>query len=250
MLISLHQGFINDDSTDPIQCPVLSLNSFPDCVFVKLHSQPQATSQISREVELHLTIRFGEQTIQLPHGGQVVFGLKRGELKLKLAHGRMPLERMGLTAPFQIDIEVEEQFQEGTGKEASLSKDMSIKLTGSSSSTDKVQYKIYQVWTKGTEVEPIWIFAAQIQDLLSGSLRQERLGTVEVEGNPCMVAATFEVSQQTDICLIEPADSLLRKLSLKNLSLNKQQHIYREFFLRCIAPKLQQPLSQVEHQLV
>jgi len=219
-------------------------NSFPDCVFVKLHSQPQAASQIPGEVELHLTIRFGEQIIKLPNGAQVVFGLKRGELKLKLSQCRMPLEKMGLTAPFQVEIEVEEQYQEGSGKEASLSKDLGIKLTGSSSSTDKVQYKIYQVWSKGTEVEPVWVFAAQVQSLLSGGLQQERLGSVAVEGNPCMVAATFEVSQQTDICLIEPEDMLPNRLSF-----NKQRHIRREFFRTIIAPKFQQPLSQVEHQL-
>jgi len=224
-------------------------NNFPDCVFVKLHSQPQVASQIPGEVELHLTIRFGEQIIKLPNGAQVVFGLKRGELKLKLSQCRMPLEKMGLTAPFQVEIEVEEQYQEGSSKEASLSKELGIKLMGSSSSTDKVQYKIHQVWTKGTEVEPVWVFAAQVQDLLSGSLRQERLGVVEVEGNPCVVAATFEVSQQTDICLVEPEDILPKKLSLEKLSMSKQQHIRREFFLRCIAPKFQQPLSQVEHRL-
>jgi len=224
-------------------------NNFPDCVFVKLHSLPQVASQTPGEVELHLTIRFGEQTIKLPSGDQVCFGLKRGELKLKLSKGKMPLERMGLTAPFQVKFEVEEQYQEGSGREASLSKELGVKLTGSSSSADKVQYQLYQAWTRGTEVEPVWVFAAQVQDFLSGSLQQERLGTVEVEGNPCIVAATFEISQQVDICLIQSESILPGRLRLKRLSLSKQQHIQREFFLRCIAPKFRQPLSYVEHQL-
>jgi hypothetical protein len=230
--------------------PAPQPNNFPDCVFVKLHSQPEGSVQIPGEVDLHLTIRFGEQTIKLPNGVNVVFGLRRGELKLNLSQGRMPLERMGLTAPFQVEIGIEEQFQEGSSREASLSKEVGVKFTGSSSFADKVQYKKYQVWTKGTEIEPVWVFAAQIQDLLlSGSLKQERLGLVKVDGNPCVVAATFEASQQNDIYLIEPESILPKRLNWEMLSLNKQQQIRREFFLRCIAPKLQKPLSQLEHRL-
>jgi len=225
------------------------LNQFPDCVSMKLHSQFQSVLPLPEEADLHLTIRFGEQKIPLPNQqGQVVFGLKKGELRLKISQGRIPLETMGLTVPFQREIAVEQQDQEGIGGEASFSKDPGFKLTGSRSIADKVQYKLYQVRSRGTEIEPVWVFEEQRQDCLNGSLSKERLGTVVVEGNACVVMATFEVSHQTDVCFIE-IDDLLPQGIFKRLSRTKQIHICKEFFTRCILPKLQQPLSQVEHRL-
>jgi hypothetical protein len=44
-------------------------------------------------------------------------------------------------------------------------------------------------------------------------------------------------------------DELLPQGVFKTLSRNKQRLIYREFFTRCILPKLLQPISQVEHRL-
>ena len=258
------------------------LNQFPDCVSMKLHSQFQAVLKLpkeadgvaeardesisvrleslfkikrnhlviqQRQADLHLTIRFGEQEIPLPNQqGRVVFGLRKGELRLKISQGRIPLETMGLTAPFQREIAVEQQDQEGIGGEASFSKDPGFKLTGSSSIADKVQYKLYQVRSRGTEIEPVWVFEEQRQDCLNGILSKERLGTVVMEGNACVVMATFEVSHQTDICFIE-TDELLPQGIFKTLSRTKQRLICREFFIKVILPQLLQPLSQVEHRL-
>jgi len=259
------------------------LNQFPDCVSMKLHSQFQAVLKLpkeadgvaeardesisvrleslfkikrnylviqQRQADLHLTIRFGKQEILLPNQqGRVVFGLKKGELKLKISQGRIPLETMGLTAPFQKEIAVEQQDQEGIGGEASFSKEPGFKLTGSSSIADKVQYKLYQVRSRGTEIEPVWVFEEQCQDCLNGSLSKERLGTVVVEGNDCVVMATFEVSShQTDI-FFSQIDELLPPGIFNILNRNKQIHICKEFFTRCVLPKLQQPISQLEHQL-
>jgi hypothetical protein len=225
------------------------LNQFPDCVSMKLHSSPQTASQ-TRESELQLTIRFGEQAISLPDKkGVVTFGLRRGELKLKISQGRIPLEKMGLTTPFQTKISIEKQRQEGRAREANITKDSGLKFSDSSSTTDKIQDTLSQVRSRGTETNPVWVFEEQIQDCLSGSLVQERLGTVTIEGNDCVVMATFEVTHQVDICFIE-MDELLPQGVFKTLSRHKQRLIYREFFTRSILPQLLQPLSQVEHRLL
>jgi hypothetical protein len=224
------------------------LNQFPDCVLMKLHSSLQAALQ-TRESELQLTIRFGEQAILLPGKKSVTFGLRRGELKLKISQGLIPLEKMGLATLFQTKISIEKQRQEGRTREANIMKDSGLKLSDSSSTTDKVQETLSQVRTRGTETDPVWVFEEQIQDCLSGSLVLERLGTVVIEGDNCIVIATFEVAHQSDIIFIE-MDELLPQGILKVLSPNNQRMICREFFIRCILPKLLQPLSQVEHRLL
>jgi hypothetical protein len=227
---------------------------FPDCVRMEINSvSSQETPKNLNEVELLLTIRFGTQEIKLPNGGLFVFGLKRGALKLNLSKGQMPLGKIRLTAKFQTEISVEEQYQEGRGREIGLSKEPGLKMTGSISFTDKVQYKIYQVKDKGTATEPYWVFTSQLEDYLTGTLGNEHpgtpLGTVELKGPSCEVVASFVVSQQTDIYLVESAEALQGWFPMNALSLHKQRSIRREFFLRCIAPQLQNPLSYVELQL-
>jgi len=225
------------------------LNQFPDCVLMKLHSSPQAALQSTGESELQLTIRFGEQAIPLPgKKGVVTFGLRRGELRLKISQGRIPLETMGLITPFQTEISIEKQRQEGWAREANITKDSGLKFSDSSSTTDKVQDTLSQVRSKGTEINPVWVFEEHLRDCLSGSLVQERLGTVVVEGSACLVMATFEVAYQTDICFIE-MDDLFPQGIFKTLSRAQQRLICREFFTRCVLPQLLQPLSQVEHRL-
>lgn len=225
------------------------LNQFPDCVLMKLHSSSQTALQTTGESELQLTIRFGEQAIPLPDKkGLVTFGLRRGELRLKISQGRIPLEKTGLVTPFQTKISIEKQRQEGRAREANITKDSGLKFSDSSSTTDKVQDTLYQVRSKGTETNPVWVFEEHLQDCLSGSLVEERLGTVVIEGNDCVVMATFEVAHQTDICFIE-IDELLPQGIFKALSRTQQRLICKEFFTRCILPQLLQPLSQVEHRL-
>lgn len=179
------------------------LNSFPDCVFMKLHSAPvqghklgflihnNQTSESVEHVDLKLTIRFGKQAINVP-GGLVWFGLKRGELKLRLENARIPLEKMGLTAKFATEIEYEEQQERGKEFEANLAVAGGVKDKGSEKSASKVKYMTYSVSTRGTEEEPVWIFESQTkQIILKGQLTEELLGTLHPSSTPCLIKQWF-----------------------------------------------------------
>lgn len=247
------------------------LDRFPSCVSIRLHSTPVPQDESSKsilistpsqqavvsEADLSLTIRFGEQEIKVP-GGQVWFGLKRGQLRLKLENGRIPLEKVDLIAPLELAVEVEDQQESGTSGELNLSltgavqPDPSVTVGGAgvkggftNKKSTKLKHKVHQCISGGTEVEPNWIFESKVEEqILVGQRTQEKLGTVEITINPCQVKATFEVSGQVDIRLTRSSS-----LWVSDIGRNKAALIERVFFLRFIAPKLQPYLSQVEVQL-
>ena len=238
-------------------------NKFPNCVLMKLHSTLIQTQELqssviilnhtsqtigsaTEQIDLKLTIRFGEEEIRVLKS-KVRFGVKRGELKLELENSRIPLEKMGLTAKFEPGVEVEVHQEKGGETQGSASigikSDLSTTIKGSTKTGRKAKYKDYQVFTKGTEEKPVWVFEVKTNELmLQGQLSEEKLGTVEITAQPCRVVATFEVRGQTDLNLTE-SEGLF---SAKNLSRNRTALLTREFFLRSIAPKLQPYLSRVE----
>lgn len=192
----------------------LEVNHFPNCVFMRLHCTPiqpeQASSPFLRflkstfklpiitvkQTELKLTIRFGAQAIKVP-GGQIRFGLKRGELKLEIEKSRIPLEKMALIAEFATVIESEVQQERGKEAEANLAVAASFKTKEVGKTADKLKYNTYQVFTEGTETKPVWVFEAKTKSpILSGQRTEEKMGTVEITSQPCHVKATFEVRGQ------------------------------------------------------
>jgi len=244
----------------PASSQLQTENRFPDCVLMKLHCVPveleqpeqvttlilspdaRSTTTTTKTISLKLTIRFAKQTINSP-GGQVTFGLKRGELDLKLINGRIPLEKMGLVATFELELEVEEQQEQGREAEANIAVAGGVKTKDASKSTIKTKSTRSRVAHRGTEENPIWEFS--MAPTLSGRLAEQPLGTIELNGLPCSVEATFSVRSQSDIELFDVAGLL----KAKNLSRNKTAWATREFFLRFIAPKLQPHISRVEGQL-
>lgn len=237
-----------------------SSNRFPDCVFLKLHSEPLLTSssliatsastpvRASGKVDLKLTIRFGKQEIGVPSvRSSVWFGLRRGELRLEITNGKMPLETIGLKAEFAKEIEVEVGSEMGRETELNLAGALGIKDKGTIKRSDKAKQKFYQCHSKGTETEPVWEFEVKTErpPILEGQLTEERLGTVESLNAPCHLRATFMVRRQRDVYLIE-SEGLFR---VENLSRDQLAIIEREFFNRFIKSRLQPYLSQVEEQL-
>jgi len=238
-------------------------NRLPDCVFLKLHCAPAAyfngatlgfqiekavpTPPSTEQFDLKLTIRFGKQVIQVPKG-IVEFGLKRGELALEIASGKMPLEKVQLKAEFAKAFEVEEQRERGRESEAAIAMAAGVKTKDANKTASKTKRVVSQVHNRGTEEQPAWEFEAhsgQEPPILLGQLTEEPLGTVEVAETPCCYTATFTIRNQADLHLFD-ASGLI---SGKNLSRNKLAWIEREFFLRFIAPKLQPHLSRMEGSL-
>jgi hypothetical protein len=243
--------------------PLEPKNTLPDCVFIKLHCAPvrspngaalgfqMATAAPAvpcvDPIAVKVTIRFGKQAIKVP-GGVVEFGLRRGELALKLENGKMPLEKVALKADFAKVLEVEEQTERGRESEAAIAVAAGVKTKDASKTASKTKRLVSQVHNRGTEEQPIWEFQAhssQDQPILLGNLTEEPLGQLAVEGSPCAVVATFTIQRQSDIHLFDSSGLIAGK----NLSRNKTAWLTREFFLRFIAPKLQPYLSRVEGEV-
>jgi hypothetical protein len=234
-------------------------NHFPNCVFVKLipkinvqaeRNEQRSSSSLAintrQSVELELTIRFGLQEIEFP-GGTISFGLRRGELKVKLENGEMPIESMGLVTP--LPIEVIREVQKEKGFKGTLGEKSNVEA--SNKATEKEAYKEYAVYTKGTEEEPIWVFSSKSQDeMLSGQLTKESLGVIDVATGPCKVEATFEIKAHRDLYIKDYAP-LDRCMRVTDISRNKIALFRRLFLLKIILKRVQsQPcLSRVEGQI-
>lgn len=210
-------------------------------------AEAASTTPAMEPINLKLTIRFGKQTITYP-GGTVQFGLKRGELTLRIGNGRMPLEKVQLKADFTKALEVEDQREQGRESEAAIAVAPGLKTKDASRRTIKTKQFVSQVHNRGTEEQPIWEFTAhpsQEPPILLGQLTEEPLGTVEGEETPCSCTATFSVRNQSDLHLFDMSGLI----STKDLSRNRLAWIERVFFLHFIAPKLQPHLSQVKGNL-
>lgn len=242
----------------PTTLPPESENRFPDCLSMKLAGTPVETDNSSESVvitlhsqekqnqaekiDLHLTIRFGEHREQLL-GGSVTFGLKGGELKLKLENGKVPLESIELTDEFQVAVEIQTQQEKSSEKQGGTQIAINPNITAATKEAQKtaktVKSKAYQVRTKGLEDAPVWVFEVKTGDpVLQGLLKNAKLGILKVTGKPCCVEATFEVSMR-DLHLTAEG------LWPKDISRNKLAVLERAIVQRVLEPKLKPYLSRV-----
>jgi hypothetical protein len=244
------------------------INRFPSCVYLKLgfgllnsslsqhinnlFSPPVPHSRDSNNYRasicLRITVRFGKEPIKVA-GGTIWFGLKRGELKLRIVNGVIPIEKQGLIAHLENELTLEVQQENANEIEGSASissiTSLTAKAKGLSKTSSKTSYKTYKVSTAGTECDPVWIFEAQAHELiLIGQISDSFLGDVMLFSQAYAIEATFEVRGQQDIFLAE-AEGLWDK----NLGRNKLAVLERELFLRFIAPKLKPYLcfTEVSH---
>lgn len=189
-------------------------NRCSDCLVMELAGdlvQPERRGIFRRlsnlaateQIDLHLTIQFNEQWEVLPLG-RIKFGLKGGELRLKLRNGEIPLAAPESGAPLEVSVSKERQEQGSSenqsGVEASLSEGKTgVKATLGAKevmgTVDKFQFVSGQVTTKGSATEPAWFFEVETgEPVLKGLLKQAKLGTLSVTAKPCRIEATFEIS--------------------------------------------------------
>jgi hypothetical protein len=167
----------------------------------KLKPQSSATEQIN----LHLTLQFNEQRERLL-SGRIKFGLKGGELSVKLENGTIPLA--------------------------------SGELGGT---TDKFQFTSCQVTTKNSQENPVWVFEVERgQPVLKGLVKNALLATMTVTAKPCCVEATFEVSPR-DVYVTE-AEGLWPQ----NISKKRRAVIERAIARRFLERKLKPYVSRQE----
>jgi hypothetical protein len=241
------------------------INRFPSCVFLKLNADfcketsdrnaNQLLSILTRaelnqrkcqgHINLQLSIRFGKEPVKVT-GGSIWFGLKRGELRLKLSNAIIPIEKQGLTALFENEIALEVQHDTSSeiegGSSISSIPNLTAKAKGTNKKSERLTYNTYLVSTGGTECDPVWIFEAKFHEsILKGQISNVALGTAILSSISFSIIATFQIRGQQDILLTE-AEGLWDR----NIGRNKLAVLEREFFLRFIAPKLKPYLCYVE----
>jgi hypothetical protein len=174
--------------------PVASESKGPFSLFKK--SEPEAFS-------LSVRINFNEQWLVFSFG-RVKFGLRGGELRLKLENGQMPseLRNEALKKILARELEIERQLggeQESKFQlEGTVTPDLSkASLKGvreqrrKESQGDKFQLKIAQISHKGANNQPVWVFENRTgEPVLIGELA-DSLGKMLIAGVPWSVEATF-----------------------------------------------------------
>ena len=202
----------------PLASPPLPENRLPDCVAIELEPVPvqpeahlesgadssQATTSFhqSEQVDLYLTIRFGTHT-ESPPGGFIVFGLRGGELSLSLKNCEMPLSNIELSESFKPYLPVKQTSKRGRENQGGLEFGWADNKPGTklntsrketAEQTEEVQLELSQVRTGGTPEQPTWRFEAKIGGVLSGLLKKEKLGTLNVKQQPYQIEAKFQIS--------------------------------------------------------
>lgn len=222
-------------------------NKCPECLFIDL----QGILVQSDGIDLNLTINFNEQWEALK-GGRVKFGLKGGELRLKLENSKSPYEFRKFTRLLTVELimgrDTTGSYKTTGSAGLSVEKEKAGVSTNFSAeeqygATDKFQFTTCQVTTKGSEENPIWDFRVKTgEPVLIGSLTNSKLATLSVTKKPCCVEATFEISKR-DVYISEGEG-----LYPDNISRNKRAWIEREIALWLLETKLNPYMSRVRLQ--
>lgn len=237
-------------------------NHCPDCLYLELEGAAAQTDPETcfefcllpnrgQQTELHLTLKFGEQWESLGEG-RVKFGLRGGELRLKLENGDIPYECRELDGYLELSLpdgeggnpdrktETAKDFWENGSHETqneSNGGDTQRRI----SIAEQFRVTICQVTTRISGENPAWIFEEEMgEPVLRGSVQKTKLATLEILALPCRVEATFEVAKR-DICLTE-AEGVWPP----DLSRNKRAVLDRLIIQHLLEPKLEPYLSRAE----
>jgi hypothetical protein len=205
---------------------------------------PQMTPM---QVDLVFNINFGEHQEPLERG-HVRFGLKRGELKVTLTNGEVPLKNIKLNDVFETVVEKEVDVEKGRESQAVGNLGINLGASGTSKesnkTTDKIKYKEYQVRATGNLTEPIWIFEVKTdKEILQGLLQNAPLATIDVTAKPCKLVVTFNVTRPEHICITDGA-----YLGANSITKKKTAIIERGIIHRLLEGRIKEKpyLSQVE----
>jgi len=186
-------------------------NKYPECPHLEISGEVVAAKGLLSSfkksepdaINLFVTINFHEQWVNFSFG-RVKFGLRGGELRLKLENGKMPskLRNQDLKKSLERELSVERQAggeQERKSQvKGSLAPDLSKagleavrEDRQKDSRSDKFQLKIAQISNKGADDQPVWVFDNKSgEPVLIGELA-DSLGKMLIEGIPLHVEATF-----------------------------------------------------------
>lgn len=198
----------------PTKLSLESENKYPDCLWMQLEIIPVQLEGIdTQQVDLYLSVNFNEHWEPLL-GGRVKFGLKGGELRLKLENGQMPLPSRHLSGNFNL-LSKEEQ---NAGVPTPLNS--------------------CHIGTKGWDTDPAWVFDVRTgESVLKGAIENAKLGTLTLTDKSYRLEATFEVSNQ-DVYLTD-AEGLWKH----DISPNQHAVLERKLALFLLENKLKPYLS-------
>ncbi|NET61215.1 MAG: hypothetical protein F6K47_35335 [Symploca sp. SIO2E6] len=243
-----------------------SENNLPNCLHMKLEGIPiQSASQDlefwqtptqMQQINLQLTIQFSEQWECLGEG-RIKFGLKGGELRLKLENSEIPYESRTLAGYTGLSLLQNQQLSpsskqsKGIGirerakniffKRVKLDEESSVVAESTSSSTNHCPISLCHITSKISEDHPVWVFEEERDELvLTGSLTKVNLATLNILALPCRVEATFEVSHR-NVCLTD-AEGLWSP----DISRNKKAVLDKLIVQRLLEPKIKSYLSRTE----
>jgi hypothetical protein len=170
--------------------------------------------------------------------GRIKFGIRAGELRLTLKNGKIPYEEREWNDTFDLSIPKNRQTKvaqknQGSGKASATSGGkIGIEVKGNSENTEETteQFQVVaaQVTTKGSEQEPAWEFEEHTgEQVLKGTISNQKLATVTVEEKPCAITATFEVAER-DVYISIIERTILRYLLKSKLKpyLSRQELRY------------------------
>ncbi|MFM8299458.1 MAG: hypothetical protein ACKN9A_13965 [Microcystis aeruginosa] len=155
-------------------------NKCPECLHLEISGEPVASESkgvFSRfkksepeAFSLSVLLNFNEQWLVFSFG-RVKFGLRGGELRLKLENGQMPSELRNealkkiLARELQIERQLGGEKESKSQLEGSVTSDLSkASFKGvreqrqKESRGDKFQLKIAQISHKGANNQPVWVF--------------------------------------------------------------------------------------------
>ncbi|HBE20318.1 MAG TPA: hypothetical protein DEG17_23660 [Cyanobacteria bacterium UBA11149] len=221
---------------------------------------PRETPQI----DLYLSIHFNEQWEPL-HQGRIKFGLRGGELRLRLVGGEIPIESRYLGGCVELLLPRKEEphqeridqtnnytsnstltrrivgaaFPKSEGSRMDALETQKI-FVGESDKDRPFHGNICHITKKVSEPNPTWIFEEEIgKPVLKGFLDKVKLATLNVTAFPCRIQATFEVSGR-DICITD-AEGLWQS----DMSRNKMAVLEQLTIKRLLEPKFKPYLSRV-----
>ena len=183
-------------------------NRCPECLHLEISGEVVTAKNRKKPepdaINLFVRINFNEQWVKFSFG-RVKFGLRGGELRLKLKNGKMPseLRNQGLKKLLERELSVKRQSgreqERKSQAKGSLAPDLSkAGLEGvrddrqKDSRLDEFQLKIAQISHKEVnDHQPIWVFENKSgEPVLLGELA-DFLGKMLIEGIPLSVEATF-----------------------------------------------------------
>jgi hypothetical protein len=237
---------------NPLPDPPKTENKYPECLVLEiegipvLNNDPKLLNTVlsffsnrkSQEVspkylELNLSIQFNEHLDFPIPGGTITFGLRRGELRLELINGKIPLEFRELAGSLELSVlrKVEEKTShenQNTVKGSFIKKELGLETTHGNKKTEevteKVEYMSPQITSKGADVNPAWIFETETTEpVLKGILRKAKLAKVILEGKPCHITATFKINEKRDVQITDSSGIWLKNINLRHITPQKKR---------------------------